>query len=115
MDFENNITPYGNSSYDYVKLFHSIIGLHDFIIAKHYELKFKNTNDNYIIDFKLYIDNNINEIQDKFLEIFQNCFDINEIYIITIQLFLSMLPLHSDDLTKQHVLLANVIRLYIKI
>lgn len=114
MDFENNITPYGNSSYDYAKLFHSIIGLYDFIIAKHYELKLKNTDDNYIIDFRLYIDNSIDKIQNKFLEIFQNSFNIKEIYIITIHLFLSMLPLHSDDLTKQYALLANAIRLYIE-
>lgn len=113
MDFENNITPYGNNSYDYAKLFHSIIGLYDFIIAKHYELKFKNTNDNYVIDFKLYIDNSINEIQNKFLEIFQNSFNIKEIYIITVNLFLSMLPLHNDDMKKQYALLANAIRLYI--
>ncbi|MBT0885597.1 capsular biosynthesis protein [Campylobacter sp. 2018MI10] len=114
MDFKNNITPYGNSSYDYAKLFHSIIGLYDFIIAKHYKLKFKNTNDNYIIDFSLYKNKSIDEIQSKFLEIFQNTFNIKEIYIITIHLFLSMLPLHSDDLKKQYALLANAIRLYIE-
>ncbi|WP_236033206.1 capsular biosynthesis protein [Helicobacter turcicus] len=106
IDFNNQVTPYGDSRYDYAKLMHSCIGLYDFIICGYYELQIKERR----IDFHIKTPENIMEIQNKFLEIFIN--DNLEIYAIMIHIFLSMLPLHGDDKKRQMALFANAFRLY---
>ncbi len=110
MDFDNNITEYGKSEYDNVKLMHSVFGLYDFIIAEFYTL----TYESYNLKFKLETSNKITRIQ----EIYQNIFDVEEfesLYAIMIHLFLSMLPLHNDNEKRQYALLANAFRLYLNL
>lgn len=107
LDFSGNITPFGDSRYDYAKLFHSCIGLYDFIIAGFYDCN--------IIDNQIFLTiktpNSIRLIQDEFFNII--CpINKREFYAITIHLFLSMLPLHSDNKSRQLALFANSFRLY---
>jgi len=93
-------------NYDLAKLNHSFIGLYDSIISNMYSID--------LIDDNNY---NLNIFHpDKYLftkEIFEDIFFeehenlISDINIITANLFLSMLPLHSDD-PKRMVALAIV-------
>ena len=107
MDFDNNISVYGKKEYDYTKIMHSAIGLYDFIISGFYELKVSS----YEIEFTLYAPQNIDDIQNVYFDVFDDA-DKNELYAVMIHLFLSMLPLHSDDEQRQYALLANAFRLY---
>lgn len=106
IDFDDNISVYGKTEYDYAKLMHSCIGLYDFIISGYYKLEIV---DSYEINFELEISEEIIKIQNTFNEVFE----VNEnLYAIMIHLFLSMLPLHNDDRNRQYALLANAFRLY---
>lgn len=107
VDFDGNITPFGDARYDYAKLFHSCIGLYDFIIAGFYECDIVDNK----INFYIKAPNSIDLIQNEFLQMLCNA-DIKELYAITIHLFLSMLPLHSDNKNRQMALFANAFRLY---
>lgn len=105
MDFEGKITLYGDKDYDFAKLVHCVFGLYDFIISKFYCCDI----DNDEIKLEFYVNSEIIKIQDRFLEIFK----LNKkIFAIAIHLFLSMLPLHSDDEYRQKALFSNVFRLY---
>lgn len=110
IDFDGQVTVYGDRKYDYAKLMHSVIGLYDYIIAKHYDCKLEN----YEIRFSIDIDDGVSDIQTLFFDIFDFS-SKEEIYAIMIHLFLSMLPLHNDDREKQNALLVNVFRLYKKL
>lgn len=106
LDFSNKISVYGDKRYDYAKLAHSVLGLYDFIIFGFYKCEFKD----YEFRFDIEISENTKEIQRIFLD---SCdFDKREILAITCHLFLSMLPLHSDDTNRQNALLANAYRIY---
>jgi len=107
IDFNGNVTVYGDSRYDFAKLTHSVIGLYDLILADFFECSI----DNNQIYFNIEISKDTQMIQNTFLEIF----DIETkgvIMAITIHLFISMLPLHNDNLKKQDALFANIFRLY---
>lgn len=107
LDFSGKITSYGDKNYDFAKLVHSIFGLYDFITAGFFECKFHNNE----IEFFIEEDDNILDIQEVFLSIF----DINDnIKALTLHLFLSMLPLHNDLKEKQMAFLANTFILYDK-
>lgn len=105
MDFNENITMYGDKDYDYAKLVHCVFGMYDFIISK---FCICNIDDNKIY-LKFFISDEIYKIQDKFIDIFK---PNKKVFAIVIHLFLSMLPLHSDDKDRQKALFANVFRLY---
>ncbi len=107
IDFENNLSVYGDERYDFAKMMHSVIGMYDFIISGFYTCKY----DNYNIKFKLDISNEVIQIQKSFLKKFKLT-DNNEMYAIMIHLFISMLALHDDDIDKQFALLGNAFRLY---
>lgn len=104
-----NFSIYGNVLYDIGKLSHSIIGLYDFIISKYYEISW--VDDNFKIDFK--IDERIKNIQNKFLDIVMEKYQLtfNNVLAIQIHLFLSMIPLHDDDPSRQEALFVNAFRL----
>jgi hypothetical protein len=107
IDFNGNVTVYGDSRYDFAKLTHSVIGLYDLILADFFECSIENDQ----IYFNIEISKDMQTIQNTFLEIF----DIETkgvIMAITIHLFISMLPLHNDNLKKQDALFANIFRLY---
>ncbi|EIY6495411.1 capsular biosynthesis protein [Campylobacter lari] len=105
MDFDENITIYGDQDYDYAKLIHCVFGMYDFIIANFYSCKI----DDDKIHLEFYTNDEIFKIQDKFLSIFK---PNKKIFAIVIHLFLSMLPLHNDDEYRQKAIFANVFRLY---
>lgn len=99
---------YGDKRYDLAKLYHSVIGLYDFIIAGQFTIESSSE-----IDFPVLgeIDPNLSDyfrasILDK------TAYKESEILAITIQLFISMLPLHSDRPERQDAFIANAIRLY---
>lgn len=111
LNAQQELTIYGNQSYDLAKLYHSFIGLYDFIIADSFKIKKSNE-----LGVKLVFD-----IDDRLIEV-QNLFmsksiisKINNRDMIapTILLFLSMLPLHFDKPHRQEAMIANALRLYI--
>lgn len=105
LDFSGKITNYGDENYDFAKLFHSVLGLYDFIMAGFFRLEMSGKN----IQFELENSEELAKIQATFLELFK---PDKALYALTIHLFLSMLPLHNDDSKRQMALLANAYRLY---
>lgn len=109
IDAEGHFMHKGDISYDLAKLTHSVIGLYDFIVsdalrAERQGMSFK---------FDVRMDARVLEIQEKFSEIsFLNGISIHDIMPQVILLFLSMLPLHQDNVIRQDTFLANAIRLY---
>ena len=100
----------GDQKYDIAKLSHSIIGLYDYIIAGRYQIIAPKTQ-NSRIDFIL--DERIRSIQQQFNDTaWHNDLRTVEILPLTVLLFLSMLPLHSDRTDRQQAMLLNALRLY---
>ncbi|MDR3039872.1 MAG: hypothetical protein LBU71_03895 [Acinetobacter pittii] len=108
IDNDHNITIYGDSRYDIAKLCHSVLGMYDWIVAGYYNVKIENR------EIYFEIENNNYEIQSLFIEMIKDEFDlsIENLYAMQIQLFLSMLPLHTDDIERQNALFSNAFRLY---
>lgn len=101
---------YGDVRYDIAKLSHSIIGLYDWIIAGYYDVKILDRR----INFHIEESKHHKLIQQRFIELIKNEFNIDFLPLLAmqIQLFLSMLPLHNDDVYRQQALFANAFRLY---
>lgn len=110
LDFNGKITPFGDKRYDFAKLIHSCLGLYDFIVFGFFECELKDNS----FKFRIEINDDIKTIQKAFVKVF-DFEDLKELWAITIHLFLSMLPLHSENLNKQNALLANALSLYIKL
>lgn len=110
MTADNQPTIYGHIEYDIAKICHSVIGLYDWIIAGYYHVDLNEYN----IEFSLTDTNHLSTVQNLFLETLCADYQLTPkaLYAMQIQLFLSMLPLHSDDLSRQNALLANAFRLY---
>jgi len=113
IDAANESTLYGDNRYDIAKLFHSVFGLYDFIIAGQYTLEIEKP---YTVKFNIENKNNLAEIQKEFIRVFfhDNLYNIKEINAITIHLFLSMLPFHDEDPERQMALMANAIKMYLE-
>ena len=80
--------------YDIAKLNHSFIGLYDSIISNMYSLK--NYNNSYQLN--IYRPTLYSYISKKFIKVFlDSAKSKEEINLLTSNLFLSMLPLHSED------------------
>jgi hypothetical protein len=110
IDNNNVITQYGDIYYDYAKLSHSIIGCYDFIIAKMYNIE-KNNNNNY--SFSITIDDRLIQIQNEYINTLNfEGLNFKKIYSQMILLFISMVPLHKDNQTRQVALILNAYRLY---
>lgn len=110
LSFKNQLTIYGDNRYDLAKLSHSILGMYDWIIAGYFSL---NTHDDNI-NFEIEGLSQHKSTQQFFINMVENEFGLTEsnLYAMQIQLFLSMLPLHSDDQVRQNALLANAFRLF---
>ena len=110
LDLDGNFTIYGDNRYDIAKLSHSILGLYDWIIAGYYQVNITQQQ----IDFTLEVPKHIKAIQQLFLGMVKRKYQLNDksLYAMQIQLFLSMLPLHADDPSRQQALMANAFRLY---
>ena len=107
------ISPYGDRRYDIGKLYHSLIGQYDHIVAGHYELSMNGAM-NY--DLSLPKDIELVDIQKMFLGLRFAGQTVIEASApaIAILLFLSMLPLHADNPARQNAFLANSMRLFLK-
>ena len=106
----NELTIYGDSRYDLAKLSHSVLGMYDWIIAGYYNVTIENNR----IRFSLSGLRQSKATQQAFIEIIESRFGLTalNLYAMQIQLFLSMLPLHSDEPQRQKALFANAFRLY---
>lgn len=107
--FSNEITIYGDLRYDIAKLSHSIIGMYDWIIAGYYNVEIDKN------DIRFNLTAAVREdVQNYFIKLIEKTFGLNKVELLAmqIQLFLSMLPLHSDDINRQNAILANAFRLY---
>lgn len=114
VDFNGNITIYGDIRYDIAKLAHSVLGLYDFIVAGYFVYEERNK---YNIHFELPNNEKIKKIQDYFKQRTMLGMTLKDActYPILIHLFLSMLPLHRDNPRRQRALLANALRLYVEL
>lgn len=104
-------TIFGDLRYDIAKLTHSVIGLYDYIISGVIDFKINSSHD---MNLNFYHKERITSIQTIFVNktfTGQNI-SVQSILPITILLFLSMLPLHSDNEKRQSALLANGVRLF---
>lgn len=107
VDNKHNISTYGDWRYDVAKLAHSIIGKYDFIISNRFKYKENSSTD---IEFEIECD----DVKIKELEkYFNKFFNFKMYYPIMINLFLSMIPLHSDNILRQKAMFANALNLYL--
>ena len=89
---------YGDIRYDLAKLYHSIIGNYDFIVNGLYELRDYDSTLNYSI----FNGNDNSKIIDLMFDLIENLNnDIDDIEFITGLLFLTMIPLHSENKNNQ--------------
>lgn len=90
---------YGDARYDIAKLRHSIVGLYDFIVLSEYHLE-EISECNFELDiFANRINTKLGKHFDEVLT--QNGFNLEDVSFIEALLFLTMIPLHDDDLTRQ--------------
>lgn len=112
LDAHGNKNLYGDPRYDIAKLHHSVIGGYDHIIAGRYQLHQYGRR----IEFQLPFAKKT-EVQAHFLSLSSLGINFNskEIFSISVLLFISMLPLHSDRPDRQIAFIANALRLYLSI
>jgi hypothetical protein len=110
---DGNHSIYGDIRYDLAKLYHSVIGLYDFIIAGQYHLE--ENMGSLTIGFDGQVSNTA-DLETIFKEVVVERFGYSEkeILAICIHLFISMLPLHADRPDRQTAFIANSLRLYEK-
>ncbi|RJG49545.1 capsular biosynthesis protein [Motilimonas pumila] len=110
IDHNGNMARFGDIQYDLAKLSHSVLGMYDWIIAGYFSLTYQP----YQISFELHHQSHNDAVQNIFLRAVKQRYRLNaaNIYAMQIQLFLSMLPLHSDQPERQQALLANAFRLF---
>lgn len=99
---------YGDWRYDLAKLLHSLEGRYDFIIEDEFTLNVCGT----AIDYEMPRD--FAEVKEIFFAVFKSQLaeNLSAIRLIEATLFLSMIPLHSDSLSRQLVMLATGVELF---
>ena len=114
VDNDGNLSIYGDLRYDVGKLAHSILGLYDLIIAGMFDYSEKSP---YDVRLEFNVTGGIKATQEKFKNLTFAGYSINDlnVYPVMIHLFLSMLPLHSDNVERQKAMLANALRLYVEL
>ena len=104
----------GDLRYDLGKLYHSVIGRYDHIVAGYFKLQKRGT-----LDMSLELPDSplLRDIELEFLGSQFAGLTPHEAAApsICVLLFLSMLPLHSDDTTRQDALLANALRMFVQL
>lgn len=101
-------TIYGDPRYDIAKLRHSVAGLYDFIVHGLFKLKEDKTGFEY--EIKTSADYSILErIFDKYAAL--NGYNPQEIKFIEGLLFLSMIPLHKDNFSRQKIFYLKAVEL----
>lgn len=105
---KNTRTIYGDPRYDIAKLRHSICGLYDFVVNGLCKLNCENDN----FEYEILAENDYSKLQNAFDNlVVENGFDLTEIKFIEVLLFLSMVPLHKDDLKRQKVFYLKAVKL----
>jgi hypothetical protein len=112
LDHNQEKTIYGDLIYDLAKFYHSAIGLYDFIIADAYEINIKNQEIYFKINSNTQVEHVGTLLKEK--EVIQGIKVQDMIPLVAI-LFLSMIPLHSDNKRRQMAFLANALCLYSEI
>lgn len=98
---------FGDRRYDLAKLLHSAEGNYDLIIADEFKVSVRGA----AIDYKMTLD--FSPVKKKFLAVFaRQLKNLPAIRLIEATLFLSMIPLHSDSLSRQRVMLARGVELF---
>jgi hypothetical protein len=112
-DAGGNPSLHGDQRYDLAKLAHSVNGSYDFILAGYYRC----VRDANHLTLSLPEGEPMNGIQHMFDDIVRGYCgdDFESVQGITVLLFLSMLPLHSDDTKRQEALMANAMRLFLRL
>lgn len=100
-------TIYGDPAYDWAKLFHDIY--YNFSFISH--LKFDLTED---FNYNIKVNKKQNINKQLMLEMFVNkCpYDIKTMDLISALLFISMIPLHNEDVNKQKMLIIKGLEAY---
>ena len=108
--FDEKIKIFGDYKYDIAKLGHSLIGNYDFIVAGFYKLNYDLDTHNF--DFS--VDNNLSKSLENYFYFKVTSLGVSKIFIKAsiANLFLSMLPLHSEDKDRQVALLINAYKFY---
>ena len=98
---------YGDPRYEVAKLLHSVDGKYDFIIKDLFDVNFDT--ETCRIDFTISDRKRDYDLYKLFLESFQTIIgdDLKKIELIEALLFLSMVPLHSESINHQMVMLAT--------
>ena len=96
---------YGDVRYDLAKLAHSIVGKYDFIVNGLYTVYLQSDTN---IEFQIYESKSKHdELVNLFFEkLSKYGYDKNEIMLIAGTLFLSLIPLHSENVTNQKIFYA---------
>lgn len=112
IDNDGNLSIFGDTRYDIAKLYHSVIGLYDLIIANRFTLEGDIDSGRFNLSFP--DADRLEDIQETFRKSFFAKAPEKErlTLAITIHLFLSMLPLHADRPEGQLAMIANALRLY---
>ena len=101
---------YGDIRYDIAKLGHSIVGRYDQILGEKIESDAAGSSFQLIIPSDEERDWLIDEFFNS--QIGADCFDSPAVKAAIVSLFLSMVPLHSEDPQRQQALFANGLRLF---
>lgn len=111
MNYNGHPTIFGDVRYDLAKYYHSVVGFYDLIVAGRYTLvELENNNE---FTFEISVTDDQVAIRDAFLESdFAINSGIRDVYVLMILLFISMVPLHTEDEKRQLALLLNAYRLY---
>lgn len=97
---------YGDQRYELSKLMHSLDGGYDYIIEDMFSVQVEDTH------IVLEMPRKAEAIYDEFKRVFQEMLpNLEDLQLIESILFLSMIPLHSDSLSRQYAMLATGLRL----
>lgn len=109
---QGTFSSHGDRRYDLAKLYHSVIGRYDHILAGAAALRASGP-----LDFQLDLPAAPDGIEAEFLSARFGGLSMEEAQApaIAVLLFLSMLPLHADDPCRQDALLANAMRLFLRL
>lgn len=101
-------TIYGDARYDIAKLRHSVCGLYDFIVQD----LFKITENSNGFHYRIFVTQDYSKLNSFFDKLtVENHFDVNEIKFIEGLLFLTMIPLHKDNLNRQKMFYLRAVEL----
>lgn len=97
---------YGDQRYELAKLMHSLDGCYDYITEDLFSVQVEGTH------IVLEMPRKAEDIYEEFKRVFQDMLiGYGDLQLIESMLFLSMIPLHSDSLSRQYAMLATGLRL----